>query len=161
MTTIKELSPVVQTVNQNRNEINVIISDLNAKLEAMHVGIEVNGVWLYDSGWEVIRNSDEEPVERIRTAHFIGYGKVDDKWQLTYCPCEETQEYGYGGTPVKVGENDDTTYGDTQATALLQAPHRIRLAALKAIPSLLDALKSEADEELKVIAETKQLAAQL
>lgn len=160
MTSLKELSPVVKIVNQNRNEINSTIADLNVKLETMHIGIEVANVHLHNSGWEISRNDDGEPLARVRTAHFLGYGKIDDKWQMTYCPCDETQEYTFGA-PERSGQNDKTTFSDPAVTALLQAPHLIRLEALRALPKLLDVLKACAEEELKIIAETKSLAAQL
>jgi hypothetical protein len=138
-TEMQELASVADKLNQESNEINTTIGALNAKLAALNLGLEE---WL---------EPDEDHWQ-------LGYGKVQDQWQLAvrYCAEIRIQISLYGGREYL----EPVPGTELTVTPLLQATRELRIRALRYWPDLKSYLKDAAEARLKTIRDAKQKATQ-
>lgn len=141
---LKDLVPLAKTLNAESNEINNTISDLNSKLAALNLGIEV---WL--GPWE------DDPIQ-------IGFAKIENmkgtSWELVTRQCGEIRKelnafgnYDYEPVYEELGDPEP----------LLKAPRKTRIEALGLVPSILNLLKKKAEENIETIRNAKKLVAEL
>jgi len=158
MVSLSELKPVAETLNDKSNSVNEIIADLNATLEKLNVGIEVDdGPILHTSNW-----TWPEDHANVRTRHVchLGYAKLGEHWQLAVAEYNEIQEVEDGRPEKDDYGNDETEYGELSSfIPLLQAPRSLRIEALAEVENLFSTLKERAESRIKAIDKARELAA--
>ena len=149
--TIKELSGLSQQLNKKSDKLNSIIAEINQKLLALNIGIEV---WLID--WPLVEddprdyNEDIEPCAPWRSATLLGYAEADDEWQLAIKECVLTEI-----------EQQDVVSNSRMPRPLSRASRVLRASAMSAIPNLLDQLKVRAEHVLRSIDKAEKAAEKL
>ena len=153
MAKISDLAPLAKKVNTKTDQINRTISSINEKLAKLNLGIEA---WLDGNLRDALDCSpwSDEGTMRVRSISYLGYDRIDGKWQLAVK--EVTEEY-------TVDEDGDEEFDkvNPEYEALLQASRNLRLAALPRIPRLLDELKSRGKELLETVESAETLAEEL
>jgi hypothetical protein len=158
MVTLKELTPAIETLNTQSDAVNIVIADLNAKLEKLNVGISIDdGPFMHATGWEVTRNDAGDPVSRTRTAYYLGYGKLHDRWQLALVNCGESQEYTDGRLNKTQWGDDEIESAQSFFTALPEAPRHLRIKALSNLDGLLSIIKGRAEQQTETIQAARKL----
>ena len=162
MVTLKELTPVIKTLNTKSNEVNQIIADLNAKLAKLNIGISETTGMIHASNWRIEYNEDNGlPIRRTRDVFELGYGKVNEQWELAIAQNEETQEY-VNGVPEKDNFGDDEAEcGERHWSSLLQASRALRIAALSRVEQLITNIQLLAQAEIESIDDARKLADKL
>ena len=156
MVSIKELAPVLETLNEKRNDVNQIIADLNAKLAQLNVGIEtIVQSDIRVGGWETVwgGRSGGDALARTRQCVQLGYSKINDKWQLAIFEYEDSQSLDENGVSSDEFESSAGSW-----TSLLEAPLALRIKALSLVENLVTLMQSQALAEIKAIAEARKLA---
>ncbi len=160
-----QLAQAAVTLNAESDSINAILGAFEARLRALNLGLEV---WLnMDTGYAVAavaithRGTDKAgcPVADHLT---LGFGKLGDKgWRLLVRTDTYRRSAPYEADAEADG--DEGVVGEwmridrTAARPLAEAPREVRLAALKRLPPLLDALLCAARETVAIIQDAKQL----
>jgi len=165
MTNLQELSPVIQTLNEQSNKINEVIADLNAKLATLNIGLSLedsDGPTLSQTGWVVERSNNGTPVDRTRESCYLGYTKLNEQWQLAVVKCSERQEYTDSGTPQKapMGYDEVESY-NIDLIPLLQSSRDLRISALANVKELLHVLQIRAEIVIQTIQEARAFADKL
>ena len=155
MANLSELSPVAKTLNQKSNQVNAVISKINAKLSTLNLGIEV---WLElnDTGLSLTCADQNSPATKYRRRDLLGYAQCgkDWTWQLAVRQEKTTYEYQEKGQEEAVCELGYTT-------PLLSASRELRIEAIQNIDALLTMLKQHADHIIKSINEAEAAADRL
>jgi hypothetical protein len=137
----RELAQVAADLNAVSDELGKPVSDLDAVLKTLNLGVTV---------WTVIRsNSGEEFGQSWYVSDEIGYSKVTGKWGISLRTV--TGDYqDEGGDSVEVWLFND-------------APRSLRLLGIEKLPELLEKLGKEAVETTTKIkgklAEAREVAA--
>ena len=123
--TVNELYSIALKLNQKSDQLNALITSINAKLAKLNFGIEV---WL-----------KSHPIKEDGDAKaFLGYYKVKDEWQLSVWDPDDALESGDIPSPRLSGN----------LWPLTAASRELRLLAMPLIPKLLDRIKDRAEELL-------------
>jgi hypothetical protein len=136
--TIKELSSIALKLNQKSDQLNALITSINAKLAKLNFGIEV---WLKS---HPIKENGDSKV-------FLGYYKSKDEWQLTVWDPDDSLEPGDIPSPRSSGN----------LWPLTAASRELRLLAMPLIPKLLDGIKDKAEELLSGLEAAEKAAESL
>ena len=150
---LSALTETAKTLNKESDSLNEVIGRCEQMLAGMKIGLEV---WvdtdpLESSAWTEERHTDEE-VERGTMDTELGFAEVHGKWRLAV----RVARY----ETVDLRDNREISprlYDVSQMTALLDASRRERIAALKHLPRLIEAMKREAEEAVKAIQNAKNL----
>lgn len=157
---LSDLAEVSRKLNQKSDTLNNVISSINAKLEAMNIGLEV---WLenfpVESGdsYSTYGNADRDEEYPIptRDVTILGYARVGDKWVLAVKSAVFVSEQG------RTGEACEEIRESSELRPLLDASREIRARSMRLIPKLLTTIKNEAQRMLDSIEEAKKAAEQL
>jgi len=153
--TIKELSELSHKLKQKSDTLNEVITSTNEKLAKLNLGIED---WLIDpiEADDAYFLDDEERKFPRRDAILLGYCKFDDGWALaTKRVTLVTKSNRYSG------EEHEEVLTATNITSLLASPRSIRTKAMRLIPRLLDAIKTDAEHLLDFIENAEKTAEKL
>lgn len=160
MVNLSELSPVAKTLNEKSNQINAVISKINAKLLTLNLGIEV-WIEMNDTGLLVGYDEINQPV-KYRSRDLLGYTKCgkdysqagkDWTWQLAVRHEKTTYVYDQH-------EREDLCEPGSP-TPLLSASRALRIEALQHMDSLLTMLKQHADHIIELINDAEASADRL
>lgn len=156
MVNLSELSPVAQTLNQKSNQINAVISKINAKLLSLNLGIEV---WLElnDTGLSFDSGDDCSPATKYRRRDLLGYAQCGKDWTWQLAVKHEKTTYVYD--PEERQEEPMCEPGPT--TPLLSASRGLRIEAIQNIDALLTMLKQHGNHIIKSINEAEAAADRL
>ena len=156
--TINELSNLARQLNQKSDKLNSIITEVNQKLLALNIGIEV---WLKNEPLTMADhstfNAEGEPCLPWSEATILGYAEVDDEWQLAVKHCLlADKEVNPRFTRTIV-----TVTNSTDPTPLSHASRTLRTKAMCRIPTLLDHLKAAAQRTVQSIEEAEKATEKL
>ncbi|AXC12707.1 hypothetical protein ACPOL_3420 [Acidisarcina polymorpha] len=140
---LQELIPVAKTLNEESDGINATITDLNRKLSALNIGIEV---WI-----------DPEEAGSFQ----FGYARIDSgkdqAWELALRHRDSRK--AKANFEAVIAEGDELMPGP--AESLLRAARNVRIEALEVVPLILRNLKQVAERNIETIKRAKQLASEL
>jgi hypothetical protein len=174
---IEKLSNLAGKLNRKSDSINSTISSVNKKLAAMNFGVEV---WLDEPIVQsritgVFQGQQVEPYRRVKmlgfcrfseqaqsTAGLVGSKDVKARWELAVKETLITEPisnfagmFAFGSAAKrKVSENPTLK-------ELVHAPREVRLAAMHALPKLLDKMLSEGQRMVDNIDDARKAAAKL
>ena len=140
----EELSSLAKQLNDESSDLNSTIAQINHKLAAFNLGIEVwRGPW------------DGVPLQ-------FGFAKVEDgkvsAWELATRSCVPVRKADdEDGDPVWEPQSDNI--GD--AESLLRGSRNVRVEGLGQLPAILAELKYEANLKIETIRNAKNIAAEL
>ncbi len=166
---LHRIAEKVSRLNRSSDEINDMIVALEEKLEKMNIGV---GVWVCDPDENffdpaqsfslrtpAVREDENDPKRRYVNATLLGYQKLAGKWRIAAWSMafserpdpNDPRGEGLRQTPLAGGD----------IWALVDAPRDCRIAALKGMPLLFEAIENRVDEQLRGIEEGKGLAEKL
>jgi len=150
--TINELSNLASKLNQKSDTLNKTIEGIEAKLNKLNLGVET---WLesYDRHTVVVGDPtyDEAKGVTSRDETFLGFARFEDGWHLAI-----------KDTVAEKNADGDFLMADVVLVRpLLTAPRNVRIKAMELIPTLLDAIKVEAESLLKAIDAAEEAAKKL
>jgi hypothetical protein len=141
---IDSLTSIARQLNSGSDALSDALTKIQQRLNASGIGMEA---WVTIPGTRV--QDDQAPlgVERWFDDE-LGYGRNGEAWALltrrTSCV-------------YMAGDASAVSYGDQKP--LLRASRELRLAAVGAIPELIDTLHREAESMLQQVREAQRLAA--
>jgi uncharacterized protein YukE len=145
MANLAELTALSTTLNQQSNRVNDLLKELEGKLYAMNLGVEV---WAYDAplsrtpkAWY---DPDKDREYRESRDLVLGWARFGEKYGLTV----QSVTYRWEGKWVMTDEGP--------RTPLLQATREARIAALDKIDVLIEALTEQAREVVNSIQKAQQ-----
>lgn len=160
---LRQIAEKVASLNKSSDEINDLIAALEEKLAKMSIGTEV---WVSDPDENffdpkesfslrppVVREDDKDPKCRYIDATLLGYQKIGGKWRIaawSIAFSERPDPDDTGGREIR-----QTPLAGGDILALVDAPRECRIAALKGMPLLFEAIESKVDEMLRGIEEGK------
>ncbi len=165
--TVADLSPVAKTLHEKSNQINTVISTLNAKIFALNLGVEA-WVEVNDTGlcFEYDLNDQRE---KCRSRDLLGFAKCseafdpkapkvpDPTWQLAVR--RERTTYAYDVYNPQQGETEVCDHGYPRP--LLSASRALRIEAMQHMEELLAALEQTAARMIATIDEAEAFADRL
>ena len=160
MVDTKKLEEVASRLNKTSDDINKTLQKIQNKLNASNIGLEVwMGLYLTSNDKELSADANGEAITPFPSATtkalevYLGYAKTKDGWGLAVQHREVYYGVGNYGDLDKVGSYD---LGDPES--LLKASREIRIAALKHLQPLIDAIVDEAEAAVADIEKARQLA---
>jgi len=149
--TVSELSGIAQQLNSESDDLSQSISQLNDQLASLKLGLEF---WwdeepIADTGLEY--DSFYSPPEKSRTSSFLGYGKIEDKWQLALKTTVGKFEWDNKAQEEKVIK-------ESWYDPLTKASRDVRLEAALQFDDFLVALKEHAVAQLAKVKLAKKQA---
>jgi len=150
---LQALLATAETLNTASTRLNTILHDVEHKLVAAHIGLEV---WLTDARQALERSPGERLTSGSGTSYTcveLGFASLPDGWHLA-------------ARHIGVEEGPPETHGDPSWTyhtcvrepyPIAQASRQARIAALRLLPALLGALHQEARKAIKTIEKAKNL----
>jgi hypothetical protein len=129
------MSPSIEELVPLSKTLNAESNDLNITIATISDKLAALNL-----GIEVWRNSETTDSQM---QHEVGFGKVSD---------------GHGKTTWQLASR---ARGSTYAAPLLSASRDLRIEGLKLIPEIVEELKEEAEERIRIMQEAKKLAAEL
>jgi hypothetical protein len=150
---LSELSPVANTLNQKSNQINAVISKINAKLLTLNLGIEV-WIEMNDTGLNLGSDENDQAV-KYRSRDLLGYTQCGKDWKWQLAVRHEQTTYVYNQ------EREEETVCAPYITPLLSASRALRIEAMQNMDALLTMLKQHADHIIKTINEAEAAADRL
>jgi hypothetical protein len=150
---LSELSPVAKTLNQKSNQINALISRINAKLLTLNLGIEV---WLElnDTGLQFAAADESSRATKYRRRDLLGYAQCGKDWTWQLAVRQEKTTYEYN----QEERQDEAVCEPGYTTPLLSASRELRIEAIQNMDALLTMLKQHADHIIKSINEAEAAA---
>ena len=151
---IQNLSKLAVKLNEASDSITLILNDLEAKLQATQIGLEV---WLPERIDEEVSmtlseaamgSANPEYAEKdvkLQTWHEIGWAKVDSKWRLAYRLHETRSSWN------EFTEDGHATTHESIPRALNTASRLIRIHAVSYLESLIGTLTTEAKRHIQTI----------
>jgi hypothetical protein len=135
MSNLANLSNLSTTLNQQSNKVNDLLKELEGKLYAMNLGVEV---WAYDAPLSTSPSSfydpDRDKEYRESLDLVLGWARTGEKFGLTV----QAVTYTWEGKWVMKNEGS--------RTPLLQASRETRILALEKVDALVEALTNKAQE---------------
>jgi hypothetical protein len=163
---LRQIAGKVSQLNKSSDEINDMIVALEEKLEKMNIGVEV---WVSDPDENffdpnesfslktpVVREDENDPRCRYLNATLLGYQKLGGKWRIvawSMAVSERPDPNDPRGEEIR-----QTPLGGGDIRALVDAPRECRIAALKGMPLLFEAIENKVDVLLRRIEEGKKQA---
>lgn len=157
---ISELSDLSRKLNQKSDQTNSIVTNINKKLAALNLGVEV---WLdqYErdelkaDNYRKVYAGQLDPLSREKEVIYLGYSNVEDQWQLAVKEGTLVESFDQ--------DNHENTLEliDVGRRPLLKASRRVRVKALPLVPRLLDLIKLEASKMLEQIEAAEKAAEKL
>ena len=141
-----KLEQLSKTLNEDSNELTKILGEINSKLNALNLGVEV---WLDNQLYED-RLPRDEYGPGMTASGYLGYGKFGDSWGLLV---RQTREKERGDGELSL-ESENYRF-------LLESSREVRLSAVDLIPDLITELESEAEETRTAVSKAKELASML
>jgi hypothetical protein len=140
MVNLSKLSPVAQALNQKSNEVNAVISKINAKLLALNLGFEV---WLRldDTGLRFAKDDEASPATKYRQRDLLGYAQCGKDWTWQLVARREKTTYEFNQE-----EGQEETVREIEfTTPLLSASRESRIKAIQNMDAFLSMLKQQAE----------------
>ncbi len=140
-----DLSETAATLNRESDTINSIIEHFEDALRKLNIGLEV---WLDSDVLTADRHTLSSPVgDTIELVEYqLGYAKLRGQWQL--------------GIRQAVYQLDNGGFDQAMEVKsyqlLREASREMRIASLRLFPTLLQAIKKEAEKALQTINDAKQ-----
>ena len=151
MADLSSLTKLSKTLNEKSNQSNKLLQDLERKLVAMNLGVEV---WLMNSPLTslittVSDDSDDEITREWKhsTDEVLGFGRFGDKQALLVKTIEYDANHNGGWDIAHQG----------RPQLLLSASRELRVKALEKVKLLLDELEDEAKKIIESIQEGKSI----
>lgn len=150
MAPLPELSAISKTLNDESNRVNALLNEFERKLCALNLGVEA---WITDQALTDRRTVETyeqggELGEMYRSYdQQLGFGQIDDRWALV------VRTVTFERPSVA---SDWVVLNEGRPTALLQASRPIRIAALKLLGALVEALTEEASQVVQSIKTAEQ-----
>jgi len=154
--TVKELSELSRKLNQKSDTLNAVITSLNEKLAKLNLGVEA---WLLDPIEAVdayFLPEDKGKKFPRRDAILLGYCKFDGGWALATKHATLVTRQNYPD-----GEENEEVVSASKVAPLLTASRTIRANSMRLVPSLLDAIKMDAERLLNSIEKAEKAAEKL
>jgi hypothetical protein len=129
---LTDLEKTARALNEASGRVNTILAACENKIRSLNLGIEV---WLEGT---IDLSDDSEAETMIVTSARLGFAKVDNMWCLA----------------TKIMPFADTT---NRPLALLQAPRKVRMGALRQLPRLVGVLSERAQSKLAAIERAEKL----
>jgi len=143
---ISELTPIARQLNEKSDKMNNLLATINRQLAKLNLGIEIwldtllsAGEWIEDAANNI----------KCREAGYLGYSRVNGKWQLAVRVVPEEMK-------VNTHQEHIEEAGRPYWSSLLKCSRGVRLAALEQLPKLLDLLNAESDRLVKLIDATEK-----
>lgn len=146
---LRTFSNAANRLNAESDSANAIISAIERQLVQANVGIEV---WLR----RALLSTDAEGStggETVHTTNWLGFAKVDGEWCLATKPMRFVSGFFQGDTSCPY-QNE---YAAGDHIRLLRSSRQLRVAALDALPDLIELLTEEAERYTQTINDAKQL----
>jgi hypothetical protein len=141
-TQIDSLTSIARQLNNGSDALSDALTKIQQRLNASGIGMEA---WVTIPGTRV--EDDDVPMGVERSANDeLGYGRNGDGWALL------TRRTFYAHIA------GDTTVNYGEQKPLLRASRELRLAAVSAIPALIDTLHRDAETMLQQVREAQRLA---
>ena len=156
MSDLKDLEPLSKRLNTASDELSQTLQTIQDRVNALGIGLEV---WVTDpplneSEWRDILDRDTEPTgaREFSTAE-LGYSRSGEGWALLVRYRRHVEGPNEYGTPTL------ETYDDNMPVIpLLRAAREIRVAAVKVIPTLIEALEAQARSVIERVEQAKKIA---
>lgn len=148
--TLAELSVLAKRLNSQSNNLNKHIKVLNDQLSAMNLGLEYFLRQPIQSTGR-LQDSNCSPPKRYEENVYLGYGKLNDVWQLTLK--EETIDYEWNPE-----EREEISVSEYDYIPLMQAPRELRLIAVDYFDNLIKGLKQHVQGTLGRIGRAEEFA---
>ncbi len=149
MANLEELSSKLKALNQESDQVNKILLDFEAKINAMNPGLEA---WVVDGSKVLNSRNYKENKKRYSLDTHLGFGKHGDKYCLLF------KEITYVWEPnLLTGGSDWEQIDENLPRPLLQAPRDFRIKALELMEDLIDAIKDKAEKTLGSIEKGREV----
>lgn len=151
---LSDLSAVASQLNEESDSINTIIEQLQESLKRLNLGLEA---WVQVQSEEsMITMPRPQPSVPAIVETSVGYARGQDGWALwvkRVAYRANTMPNPLVGIPLAMREPVKVH----PWLKLVEAARPVRIAALDAVPRLLDALKAAADSAVQSIQSAKKL----
>lgn len=151
-----DLERLAKRLNAATDELNASLQEIQDRLNSMGLGVDV---WLEESldlssTREMATPGDRRDPSPEFTLDFLGYGRFGDGWALLV-----QRRHAVRLGPVDGCVVDLVNYVEIdEATPLMRASKKIRLAAVAQLPQLIQLMKLEAQRQITAIENAKKLA---
>ena len=152
MAPFPELAAISKTLNDESNRVNALLLEFERKLCALNLGVEA---WVTDQAltdrrlietYEKYTGDREGELYRSYDQQ-LGFGQIGDRWALV------VRTVTFERPSVL---SDWIVLSEGRPTALLQAARPIRVAALKTLDALVEALTEKAKDMVQSIKAVEQ-----
>jgi hypothetical protein len=152
MSDLKDLEPLSKRLNAASDELQQALDQIQDRLNRIGIGIEVwvEAPALTTSESREILDRDSEPTGSTEyDVEELGYGRLGDSWALLV-----RSRRIFSSTDGTVETFED----DPQPKSLLRASRALRVAAVTAIPRLIDQLEQAAEATISRVEQAKKIA---
>jgi hypothetical protein len=144
---IAELAALSQELNQESDTLNETIALVNSKLLRMALGVEA-WVGSIAEGDPWYKPDDEDSKWPLHEETWLGYYRFERGWELAVKTVTRQQ----------TSYQEEETVEASKPLPLLNASRDIRVQAMELVPSLLGAIKREAEKLIASIKNAKKAA---
>jgi len=149
MSDLKDLEPLSKRLNTATDELNISLKTIEEYLQRLGIGLEVWGGTIAESAWSDVLDAQEEPTgKREYTETELGFGRFGDSWVLLVRTRRIVED--------SAGVRD--VYEGKTLMPLLRSSRAVRVAAVGAIPKLIDAIEEHAKGVIKSVEHAKKIA---
>ena len=135
----QQLAAAASTLNSASDQLSKVVAEVDAALKPLNVGLVC---------WVDIHEPATRADGRVTYYEQIGYAKVNGSWGIAIRTMEE-----YDQSPGDSPDPEEWAFND--------APRKLRLKAIDAIPRLLEKLAKDAEKFTKSVTEKAAEAQQL
>jgi len=147
---LETLSHLAAQLNSTTDKLNEHIEQLNQILANLNIGLEYYRLDVLE-GTGMLKDSSQSPARKYEINTYLGYDKIEDKWQLALK--DVTTEYEWDAD-----ERAEFPVTEYDYTPLRKASRDLRLKAVNQFDVLISELQRQIQRKLDTIQKAEEIA---